>query len=721
LSDLEVEHEEHNGHLWRIRYPAANGGPGVVVATTRPETMLGDTAVAVNPNDPRYKDLIGQTVMLPLMDRPIPVIADEYVDMEFGTGALKVTPGHDPNDLLLGERHNLPSINVIGPDGTMTAEAGRFAGLDRYECRKQVETALEERGLLEGIDAYRHQVGQCSRCDTIVEPLVSTQWFVRMAPLAKEGLEAVRNGKVTFVPERWTKVYCDWLENIQDWCISRQLWWGHSIPVWYCDDCREQICTREDPTGCPHCGGTNLRQDEDVLDTWFSSALWPFSTLGWPDDTPELHYFYPTTVLVTGYDIIYFWVARMVMMGIHLRHEEPFGKVFIHGLVRDETGRKMSKSIGNAVDPIELMDQYGADAMRFALTQLITHGQDLTLNRHPLDPKDASKGYEYPKVLGARNFCNKIWNASRFVMMNVPYPPAPLPGREGETDTLPWGDLAIADRWILSRLLNVLNAVHRHLSSYNLAQAADALYDFIWTEFCDWYLELSKTALYGDDPVRKAAVQAVLRRVLGDVLKALHPFMPFITEEIWQRLEPKAESLAIQPYPTGTDLCADADAEQRLGEMQQIVTAIRALRADFNIPPGQRLAVTLIPSDTYALDAYEKQRAGMIALGAVSDLHLVGPDAPRPRGAASTVAAGTHIFLHLHGAVDPMKEMKRLEKRIEGLEGEAQKCNSKLMNEGFTKRAPAEVVERERQRVDDIHATIAKLQEQFDTFAELNG
>ena len=715
LSDLEVEHEEKDGHLWRIRYPAADGGPGLVVATTRPETMLGDTAVAVNPSDPRYQDLIGKTVILPLMDREIPVIADDYVDMQFGTGALKVTPGHDPNDHMLGERHGLPSISVIGSDGTMTAEAGRFAGLDRYEARRQVETQLEEQGLLDGIEDYTHQVGQCSRCDTIVEPLVSTQWFVRMTPLAREGLEAVKSGKVEFVPERWTKVYCDWLENSQDWCISRQLWWGHSIPVWYCDECKQQICTREDPTACPNCGNANLRADEDVLDTWFSSALWPFSTLGWPDDTPELGFFYPTSVLVTGYDIIYFWVARMVMMGCHLRKEEPFKRVFIHGLVRDETGRKMSKSIGNAVDPIELMDQYGADAMRFALTQLITHGQDLTLNRHPLDPKDKSKGYEYPKVLGARNFCNKIWNASRFVMMNLEE------GEASQDTAIAWEELTLADRWILSRLLAVTTTVHKHLSVYNLAQAADALYDFVWTEFCDWYVELAKTGLYGDDPARKATVQWVLRRVLGDTLKLLHPFMPFITEEIWQMLCPDAGSLAVQAYPTGADLCADDDAEQRLAEVQAIVVGIRALRADFNIPQGQKLAVTLIPTDSFAGEAYESQRAGTMMLGYINELTIAGPGTAPPRGAATAVAAGTQIFLHLQGAVDPAKEMRRLEKRIEELQTDAQRCENKLMNEGFTKRAPAEVVENERVRLDEIHATKAKLQEQFDIFAEMLG
>ncbi len=502
LSDLEVEHADEQGHLWHIRYPEPDGGPGVVVATTRPETMLGDTAVAAHPDDERYAGLIGRTVILPLMDREIPVVADDAVDPEFGTGAVKVTPAHDPNDLEIAVRHNLPHVVVINDDGAMTEEAGDYAGLSRFEAREQIVAALEERGLLVGIEDYRHSVGHCSRCHTILEPLVSEQWFVAMEPLAREGLRAVDEGLVRFVPERWTRVYRDWLEDIEDWCISRQLWWGHALPAWWCESCGQWTVSRDDPTECLACGATGLVPSPDVLDTWFSSGLWPFSTLGWPDETPELEYWYPTSVLVTAYDIIFFWVARMIMDAMHFTGKQPFDVVFIHGLVRTAEGRKMSKSLGTGVDPLELMDKYGADALRFALMQMITHGQDLR--------------YSEDRVVGARNFCNKLWNVTRFVVMNLEDAP-------DERIDLASADLSLADRWILSRHHRLLALVARELEAYNIAQAADALYEHIWSEFCDWYVELAKSDLYEpESPERRAVVQEVLRTVLEGFLPAPH-------------------------------------------------------------------------------------------------------------------------------------------------------------------------------------------------------
>ncbi len=690
LSDLEVEHTETDGHLWYIRYPAADGGPGVVVATTRPETMLGDTAVAVHPEDERYTNLIGSNVILPLMEREIPVIGDDYIDVEFGTGALKVTPGHDPNDFEIAQRHGLSSVVVIGEDGKMTKEAGAYAGMERYAARKAVVADLDERGLLEGIEEYRHSVGHCSRCNTTVEPLVSTQWFVNMKSLAEMGLQAVRDGEVRFVPPRWTKVYCDWLENIRDWCISRQLWWGHQIPVWYCDDCGKQTCTREDPTQCSHCSSPNIKRDPDVLDTWFSSALWPFATLGWPDETPDLQHFYPTSVLVTAYDIIYFWVARMVMMGKYMRRERPFDTVFIHGLVRDERGRKISKSLGNNIDPIELIDNYGADAVRFALVQLITHGQDLT--------------YSEERILAARNFGNKLWNASRFVIMNLD---------DGGADVdLGKAELRLADRWILSRHADMLEKVSKELGDNNLAQAADALYEHIWGEYCDWYLELCKPDLYGDTTVeRKATVQTILREVLSGVLRALHPFMPFVTEEIWQRFAPGTGSIAVAAYPEADSAMLDAKAEAEMGVVQGVVSAVRNLRAVVSVPPSEKVKVTLqAPEGLPAL--LDAEQGGIKALAGIGDLAIEGEDVSAPENALGDVAEGVRAFLHIEGAIDVDGELERLGREIAKIEQLNEQCRRKLENADFVSRAPAHVVELERCRLEENTANLAKLQEQ---------
>ncbi len=686
LSDLEVDHQEAQGHLWHIRYPEPAGGPGVVVATTRPETMLGDTAVAVHPQDERYADMIGKTVILPLLEREIPVIADDYIDVEFGTGALKVTPAHDPNDLEIAQRHDLPSVVVIDREGKMTSETGPYAGLDRYECREKVVADLEEQGLLERVEDYQHTLGQCQRCDTVVEPLVSTQWFVKMAPLAAKGLEAVESGKVSFIPERWTKVYRDWLANVEDWCISRQLWWGHPIPVWSCDDCGEQTCTRRDPTQCAHCGSQNLRQDPDVLDTWFSSALWPFSTLGWPDETPELNYFYPTSVLVTGYDIIYFWVARMIMMGMHLVDREPFGEVFLHGLVRDEHGRKMSKSRGNAVDPIGLMDEYGADAMRFALAQLITHGQDVT--------------YAPDRLVGARNFCNKLWNASRFVIMN-------LTGLEPVD--LAAAELSLADRWILSRQSRMLAEVDRQLADYNLAQAAGAIYEYVWSEFCDWYVEVAKIDLYGDNAARKATVQTILHKLLSEILRTIHPFMPFLTEQIWQEFARDEGSISRQPYPRAEERWQDENAEADWRREQALVTDIRGLRAEVRVRPSEWVPVSVVAPDAETASLFDGLRRVTAELAKVDELNLATAPAQPPANAISAVTDGIITSLHLGGAIDVEKEIARIQKDIAELEHDRQRSAGKLQNPDFLNKAPEAVVNKERKKLAGFDQDLEKL------------
>ena len=691
LSDLEVEHRQQQGHLWYIRYPATDGGPGLVVATTRPETMLGDMAVAVHPDDERYQDMMGQTVILPLMEREIPVITDDYIDPEFGTGALKVTPAHDPNDLEIAQRHDLPSVVVIDREGKMTAEAGEYAGQDRYECREQVIADLQAQGLLEKTEDYVHTPGHCQRCNTVVEPLVSTQWFVKMESLAQEGLKAVDEGLVQFVPERWAKVYRDWLENIRDWCISRQLWWGHPIPVWYCEDCGQMTCQREDPTQCAHCDSSNIHQDPDVLDTWFSSALWPFSTMGWPDETAELDYFYPTSVLVTGYDIIYFWVARMIMMGMHLGGQQPFREVFIHGLVRDERGRKMSKSLGNAVDPLELIDEYGTDALRFGLIQLITHGQDLT--------------YTPDRMVGARNFCNKLWNAARLILMNIADAP--------EVD-LEAAELSLADRWILARHNRMLAELDRQLSDYNLAPAADLLYEYVWGEVCDWYLEIAKLDLYQEkNPERKATVQNILHSLLSDILRALHPFMPFITEEIWQRLAPEMGSIVPHPYPQADERWFDDQAEDDMSRVQAAIAAVRSLRADLRIPPGQKVTVTMTAPGQAEAQVLDSQRECICSLASVESLDIRTAPAEPPADVLTQVAEGIEVYLHLAETIDPEQEIQRLQKEIAELESLRQRSQKKLENEDFLNKAPVKVVAKERERLAEAERDMAKLAEQL--------
>jgi len=689
LSDLEVEHEDREGHLWHIRYPVEGSDAALVVATTRPETMLGDTGVAVNPGDPRYTDLVGRTAILPLMERPIPIVADEAVQPEFGAGALKVTPGHDPVDLEVGRRHNLPSVVVIGDDGLMTAAAGQYAGLDRDECRKRVVADLEALGLLVRIEPYTHSVGECSRCHATVEPLVSEQWFVRPGPLAEAGLEAVRSGQVRFVPERWTKVYTDWLDGLRDWCISRQLWWGHRIPVWTCAACGEVIVAREDPTACPACGAAaeRLRQEEDVLDTWFSSGLWPFSTLGWPEETPELGYFFPTSVLVTGYDIIFFWVARMITMSMTLRGRAPFGEVFIHGLVRDEHGRKMSKSLGNVVDPLGLIDEYGADSLRFALTSLITHGQDIT--------------YGPDRLVGARNFCNKLWNAARFVLMNL----------ADRDPAAPMAEPDLTDRWILSRHNAAVEAVNAELEARNLAQAASVAYEHVWGEFCDWYLELAKVRLYGEDSAAKARAQETLATVFEGLLKLLHPIMPFITEELWQTCTEGARGpLAVQPYPQADVALADRQAEADFQALVGAVTAIRILRGDLGLSPTQSVEATLSAEDA-ARETLQAHEAVLRSLAKAAPLHFAAPADARPAQAASTVVGGIEAHVSLAALdLNVPEELKRLGGQIAKLQTDTDRSEGKLANPEFTSKAPEAVIAKERERLAEAHAALAKLQ-----------
>jgi valyl-tRNA synthetase len=682
LSDLEVEHEEQEGRLWHLRYPFKEGDGYVEVATTRPETMLGDTAVAVHPEDRRYTHLVGRTVILPLVNREIPIVADAYVDRQFGTGAVKVTPAHDPNDFESGQRHDLPSILVIGTDGRMTREAGRFAGLDRYEARKAVVAALKEKGLLRGEQPHRHAVGHCYRCDTAVEPLLSKQWFVKMKPLAEPAIAAVRQGRTRFVPKRFAKLYLHWMENIKDWCISRQLWWGHRIPVWYCRDCGEVVCQETDPEKCPRCDG-GLEQDPDVLDTWFSSALWPFSTLGWPEQTPELAYFYPTSVLCTGFDIIYFWVARMMVMGLEVLGEVPFRDVFIHGLIRDGEGRKMSKSRGNVVDPLEAVAQYGADALRFTLVTGVAPGYDQRFRTERLE--------------AARNFTNKLWNAARFALLNLEGFAAPA--KELTARDLKALNLHLPDRWLLSRYAAVAHRVTQKLDRYDLGEAGKTLYDFLWNEFCDWYLELAKPRLYGKQGEEEQRVaRTVLWYVLEGTLRLLHPFIPFITEEIWQSLPHRGEALIIAAWPKVPRTLRDAAAEREMRLLTEVVRVIRNLRAEYRVEPGKAVPA-LVRGRQEQLVVLEAARPLLLPLARLSELILLPAEAPAPDQAVTALAAGTEVFLPLAGLIDLAREQERLEGELREAAAEVERLRGKLSNAAFVAKAPAEVVAREQEKL----------------------
>lgn len=801
ISDIEVEHEEEDGHLWYLRYPLEDGSGFITVATTRPETMLGDTAVAVHPADERYRQLVGRTVILPLVGRRIPIIADGAVDQEFGTGAVKVTPAHDPNDFEMGLRHSLAQVVVIDDLGRMTSAAGAYQGFDRYEARGRVVADLKEQGFLEREETHRHSVGHCYRCGTTIEPMVSEQWFVKMKPLAGPAIDVVREGKIKFVPERFTKVYLNWLENIRDWCISRQLWWGHRIPAWYCQACGETIVSREEPKTCPRCGSSHLDQDPDVLDTWFSSALWPFSTMGWPRETPEMKYFFPTSVLVTAYDIIFFWVARMIYSSLEFTGEIPFPYVLIHGLIRDAQGRKVSKSLGNGIDPLDVIRDYGADTLRFMLVTGNTPGNDLR--------------FYWERVEGSRNFANKLWNASRFVLMNLegfdPFQPgwekASGEAPEDPTDQLrqehlesPEADrpgsvgsvipaglrsrLTLTDRWILSRYQSTTRRVTELLEGFDLGEAGRTLYDFIWSEYCDWYIEFAKPRLYGrgstegadepekegdrqttdgrtgpdegdapegneayrlSEPPRKrgagtnggdvtvgrspltparqsergpgnggdvtdrAVAQYVLWTVLEGTLRLLHPFMPFITEEIWQHLPHQGESIMVTSWPVYQEGLSDAEAEKTVGLLMEVIRGIRNLRAEVGVPTGKKVGVILWAANEGTRDVLLGNEIFIRRLAALQDLTLELAGEEKPKQAVAAIVPGVEVYLPLVGLIDLEKEISRLRKELETAEKDLTGARARLGNEAFLRKAPPEVVEKEKSRVGELEEKQEKM------------
>ena len=689
ISDIEVEYEEQAGHFWHIKYPVKDSEEFVIVATTRPETMLGDTAVAVNPEDERYRHLIGKTLVLPLVNKEIPVIADSYVDKEFGTGCVKITPAHDPNDYEVGLRHNLPQIRVMDDNAIMNDNAGQYKGLDRYEARKKMVEDLEKLGLLVKIEGHTHNVGTCQRCRTVVEPLISKQWYVRMKPLAEPALDVVRNGTIKFVPERFSKIYFNWMENIQDWCISRQLWWGHRIPAYYCKECGHMMVTGTDPDVCPKCGSTRIEQDPDTLDTWFSSALWPFSTLGWPEQTEDLKYFYPTDVLVTGYDIIFFWVARMIFSGMEHMKQEPFKYVFIHGIVRDPQGRKMSKSLGNGIDPLEVIAQYGTDALRFALTIGNSPGNDLRFSTE--------------KVEASRNFANKVWNASRFVLMNF-------------DENLDFGRVdknkfTVADKWILSRINTVTKEVTENIDKFELGLGLQKVYDFIWEEFCDWYIEMVKPRLYDRESEGRLEAQYVLNFVLGNAMKLLHPYMPFITEEIYTHLVNDGRSIMISEWPVYDEALNSAADEAKMNIIMDAIRSTRNIRAEMNVPPSRKAKMIFAA-------AGETERATLLEgtsffqrLAGASEVMVQADRAGIPSDAVGTVIAGAEIFIPLDELIDIEKEIERLNKEKANLEGELKRVEGKLNNEGFVAKAPAKVIEEEkakREKYKDMYLKVVE-------------
>jgi len=694
LSDEEaiVTEGGEESHLWHIRYPAEDGGAGVVVATTRPETMLGDSGIAVHPDDARYRDLVGKDVILPLLNRPIPVVADEHVDPAFGTGAVKVTPAHDANDFEMGKRHGLETLVVMDTSGVVTAAGGPYAGLDRFAARKQLEADLEAAGLLVAKEPYRVPVRRCERCKTVIEPYLSQQWFVKMKPLAEPAIEAVRSGELELYPERWVGVYTHWMENIRDWCISRQLWWGHRIPVWYCDDCDATTVARVDPTQCAGCGSTNIRQDTDVLDTWFSSWLWPFSTMGWPEDTATLRRFYPTDTLVTAADIIFFWVARMVMAGYEFVGQKPFSRVCFNSVIRDLQGRKMSKSLGNSPDPLDVIAEYGADALRFTIISIAPPGEDVN--------------YGVEKTDLGRHFANKIWNAARFVMMNAPAEGDVYPG----IDSIAAADLAPADRWILSRLQSATETARAAFDSFRFNDGALALYQFIWREYCDWYVELCKVPLYGDDPAAQQRTRIVLLHTLEQALRLLHPFMPFLTEEIWQALPVRkaAESIMIAAYPKPDATLRDAAAEALLEQAMGAIRAVRNVRAELGLAPTTPLTIRL-PHE--AAERLAPLRAALASLGRIDAIETTD-SAARPAGEPSAAVEGIgEMFVPLRGAVDAADVCTRLERDLAKVDKELAGVEDKLAKPTFVERAPAEIVEKEREkaaRLRERQATLSK-------------
>ncbi len=688
LADLEVEHEPTDGKLYNIRYPFAGGDGYLVVATTRPETMLGDTAVAVHPDDERYNNLSEKAVILPLVQRKIPIVFDEHVEREFGTGALKVTPAHDLNDFEISKRHDLPAVNIMDMNGVMNDQAGKYAGLDRFACRKKIVADLDQLGLLEGIEDYQHGVGHCYRCHTVVEPTLSKQWFVSVKTMAAEAIRAVEDGRVKIHPRSWEKTYFEWMRNIRDWCISRQIWWGHRIPAWYCEDCGEVIVRDSTPQSCPKCQGTNLRRETDVLDTWFSSALWPFSTLGWPDDTPELKFFYPTSVLITSFDILFFWVARMMMMGLHFMKEIPFHDVYLHALVRDAQGQKMSKSKGNVMDPLLVMDKFGTDALRFTMTAFAAQGRDIRLS------EDRIEGY--------RNFINKIWNAARFGLMHI-QESVPAPGLD------PSG-LGLAHQWILSRLNQTVIAVHKALDDYRFNDAASAMYQFVWHEFCDWYLEWIKADLYGDDQAIKNNGRTVLFTVLEAVLKLLHPVIPFVTEEIWQALPGARQSIMTEPYPEAVAAWANPEAEKTTELLMGVITGIRNIRSEMGIHPSERIEATVICADSEKNNRISGQSATIKAMTRLDTLEIKTAG-ECPKGAASYIFEDSEIHVPLAGHIDVEQEIAKLVKEQGKIEKQLKQSSGKLNNRKFLDNAPADVVEKEKDKVEKFNAGLAKIRE----------
>ncbi len=689
LSDAEVEYTEQAGHFWHIKYPIKDSDGFVEIATTRPETLLGDTAVAVNPEDERYKDLVGKMLILPLVGREIPVIADEYVDKDFGTGCVKITPAHDPNDFEVGQRHNLEVIKVMNDDATINSYGGKYEGLDRYEARKQMVADLEAQGLLVKVKDHAHNVGECYRCGTTVEPITSDQWFVKMQPLADKALEVVKDGRVQFVPDRFSKIYTNWMENVHDWCISRQLWWGHRIPAFYCDDCHEMVVTKEESALCPKCG-KEMRQDPDTLDTWFSSALWPFSTLGWPEKTKDLEYFYPTSVLVTGYDIIFFWVARMIFSGMEHMDKEPFKHVLIHGLVRDSQGRKMSKSLGNGVDPLEVIEEFGADALRFTLATGNSPGNDMR--------------YSTEKVTASRNFANKIWNASRFVQMNLTIDKLQIPAKE---------ELKLEDKWILDKFNHLVGEVTNNLDKFELGVAVSKLYDFIWDEFCDWYIELVKPRLYDAENKSNETAQYVLSYVLSNTLKLLHPFMPFITEEIWQSLPHEGESIVISDWPKKNDALSFPTEAAQMEMIMEALKAVRNKRAEMNIPPSKKASMFIV---TEHQGLFENGSVFFEKLASAASVTVQCDKENIEDNAVAVIVNGAQIFMPMGELVDFEKEIKRLEDEKKHLLDEIKRVDGKLSNKGFVDKAPAHVVEEEKAKGEKYRGMLAKVEESLASF-----
>lgn len=687
ISDLEVEYEEQHSHLWFIKYPLADGSGYIEVATTRPETMLGDTAVAVNPSDQRYMDHIDKTVILPIMDREIPIVDDNFVDPEFGTGAVKVTPAHDPNDYEIGQRHKLPQIVVIGTDGKMTDEAGKYAGMDRYEARKKIVEELKEKGLLAKIEDYTHSVGTCSRCDTVIEPLLSEQWFVKMKELAQPAIDAVKEGKIRFVPERYTRIYLDWMENIRDWCISRQLWWGHRIPVWTCQDTGKYTAARNREEACEKLGSQNVEQDPDVLDTWFSSALWPFAVLGWPKDTPEMDYFYPTNVLITARDIIYLWVARMIFQSLQFVDDIPFPDVYIYATVLNEEGKRMSKSLGTGVDPLDLIDRFGSDALRYALIQQAGLGQDMR--------------FSDKRVEDTRNFGNKIWNISRFVMMN-------LEGFSGEQRAMS-GELKLEDKWILSRLNRLIRTVNQGFGSYDMDDSAKGIYEFLWSEFADWYVELAKPRLRTDE---REHVQYMLWHVLETSMRLLHPIMPFITEEIWQALPHEGDSIMTASFPVADEPLIDDGAETQMATVMDAVRLIRNLRAEVGVTPGKKVDIVVVSSASETRELLATGAEGIKSLARVENLQVASEPPEGDKGQRVVLhGIGIDVYMPMAGLIDIDKEIEKIDCELASIEKELARVTGKLSNEQFVSKAPAEIIEKERRIKTELEDKKSKLEE----------